>query len=186
MSDERQFEVTDLLEALGAGDPDAADRLLPLVYDELRRLARREMARRDGPQTLEPTALVHEAFMRLAAAQGAGFEHRRHFFDVAAKAMRRLLVDHHRAKGRLKRGGERDRVPLDEALPADPVRGDLVALDAALSRLEALHPEHARVVELRFFGGLDVAETAEVLGVSDRTVKRHWRFARAWLIDAMH
>jgi RNA polymerase sigma factor (TIGR02999 family) len=177
------IEVTGLLAALGAGDGHAADRLLEVVYEELRRLARREMDRGDGPQSLEATALVHEAFMRLAGSSQT-FEHRRHFFDVAAKAMRRLLIDRHRARQRLKRGGDRERVPLEDAAPLHE-REDLLELDAALSELESVHPEHARVVELRYFGGLDVAATADLTGVSERTIKRQWRFARAWLIERM-
>ena len=157
---------------------------MPAVYDELRSLASR-MLGSGGPATLQPTVLVHEAYVRLAEYRGAAFETRKHFFDVASMAMRQLLASYARRKRTLKRGGDRGRAGFDEAesaLFATLVEDDeLVALDEALEELRALEPRHARVVELRHLTGLSIEETAEVLGVSDRTVRRDWQLARAWL-----
>ncbi|MBX9627238.1 MAG: sigma-70 family RNA polymerase sigma factor [Gemmataceae bacterium] len=180
-------DITRLLDAAAAGDRQAAGELLPLVYDELRKLAAARMADEPTDQTLQPTALVHEAYLRLVgSADGVRWDGRGHFFAAAAEAMRRILVDAARKKKRGKHGGDRRRVGLD-AVPVtaptpDPERfNNLVALDAALTRLAAEDPLAARLVEVRHFGGLTVPEAAEVLGVSPRTADRVWAFARAWL-----
>jgi RNA polymerase sigma factor (TIGR02999 family) len=176
-------DVTRLLDAAAAGDRQAAADLLPLVYDELRKLAAARMAAESPGHTLQPTALVHEAYLRLIGpAADHRWEGRGHFFAAAAEAMRRILVDAARRKNREKHGGDRDRIDLDAALPIAPYpRHDLVALDAALTRLAVEDPQAARLVELRHFAGLSVAEAAQVLGVSPRTADRVWSFARAWL-----
>jgi len=174
-------DATHLLDAAAAGDPTAAAELLPLVYDELRKLAAARMAAEAPGQTLQPTALVHEAYLRLVPGSPA-FANRAHFFAAAAEAMRRILVDAARRKGRDKHGGGRHRVDLDDAAPAAPdPRHDVVALDAALTKLAAEDPQAARLVELRHFAGLTISEAAEALGVSPRTADRLWSFARAWL-----
>lgn len=174
-------EVTRLLAALGAGDPHAAERLAPLVYAELRRLAGAAMrGERDG-HTWQPTELVHEAFMRLTGAPHPAWGDRRHFYGVAARVMRQLLVDHARARGRAKRDAG-TRVTLSDAVEAPGAPAlDVVALDDALERLAAVDARSARVVELRYYAGLTLEEAAEVAGVSLATVKRDWHFARAFL-----
>jgi RNA polymerase sigma factor (TIGR02999 family) len=176
-------DVSRLLDAAAAGDRRAAADLLPLVYDELRQLAAARMAAESPDHTLQPTALVHEAYLRLVGpADEHRWEGRGHFFAAAAEAMRRILVDAARRKRREKHGGDRNRVDLDAASPAAPdPRHDLVALDAALTRLAAEDPQAARLVELRHFAGLSVAEAAQALGISPRTADRVWAFARAWL-----
>src|SRR5205085_797294 len=176
-------DVTRLLEAAVAGDRRAAADLLPLVYDELRQLAAARMAAESPDHTLQPTALVHEAYLRLVGpADEHRWDGRGHFFAAAAEAMRRILVDAARRKRREKHGGDRNRVALDIAAPAAPdPRHDLVALDAALTRLAAEDPQAARLVELRHFAGLSVAEAAQALGIAPRTADRVWAFARAWL-----
>jgi RNA polymerase sigma factor (TIGR02999 family) len=177
-------DVTRLLDAAAAGDRQAAADLLPLVYEELRKLAAARMAAEAPGNTLQPTALVHEAYLRLVspAKPQAAFAGRAHFFAAAAEAMRRILVDAARRKKREKHGGDRNRIDLDVAAPAAPdARHDLVALDDALTKLAAEDPEAARLVELRHFAGLSVAEAAEALGVSPRSADRVWAFARAWL-----
>jgi RNA polymerase sigma factor (TIGR02999 family) len=176
-------DVTHLLDAAAAGDRTAAADLLPLVYDELRQLAAARMAAEAPGNTLQPTALVHEAYLRLVGrADQQRWDGRGHFFAAAAEAMRRILVDAARRKQREKHGGDRDRVDLDAAAPAAPdPRHDLVALDAALTRLATEDPQAARLVELRHFAGLSVADAAEVLGIPPRTADRVWAFARAWL-----
>src|SRR5689334_9893378 len=176
-------EVTRLLEAAASGDRRAAADLLPLVYDELRQLAAARMAAEAPGNTLQPTALVHEAYLRLVGHVDANrWDGRGHFFAAAAEAMRRILVDAARRKQREKHGGDRDRVDLDAAAPAAPdPRHDLIALDAALTRLAAEDPQAARLVELRHFAGLTVAEAAQALGLAPRTADRVWAFARAWL-----
>lgn len=176
-------EVTRLLDAVAAGDRRAAAELLPLVYDELRMLAAARMSDEAPGQTLQPTALVHEAYLRLIGpADGFRWDNRGHFFAAAAEAMRRILVDAARRKRRDKHGGGRHRVDLD-AVPATAPnpRDDLVALDAALTRLAAEDSQAARLVELRHFAGLTVPEAAGILGISPRTADRVWAFARAWL-----
>src|SRR5262245_1127374 len=176
-------EVTQLLLAWSQGDRSALDRLIPLVYAELRRLAHRYMGQERPGHTLQTTALVNEAYLRLIDASQVQWQNRAHFFGVSAQLMRRMLVDFARAHRNLKRGGEAQRVSLDEALLApQETDADLVALDEALTALAAIDPRQARAVELRFFGGLSVEETAEVLQVSPETVHRDWRTAKAWLL----
>ena len=161
------------------------DALLPVVYEELRRLAAAYLRRERPGQTLQPTALVHEAYLRLMKDRPDRWQNRAHFCAIAAHSMRQILIERARARGAQKRGGAQPRVTLDEAIVAagggDSPSVDLVALDDALQRLEALDPEQARLVELRFFGGLTIEETAEAMKISPATVKRHWTMARAWL-----
>lgn len=177
-----QDDVTAVLAQLRAGDAQAADKLLPLVYEELRRLAARYMRAESEGHTLQPTALVHEAYLRLVNQADASWQNRAHFFAVAAQAMRNILVDHARGLRAAKRGGGGHKLPLNEAADVAFERGEyVVALDEALSRLAAFDPQQGRVVELRFFGGLTIEETAEVLGISPKTVQRDWLMARAWL-----
>jgi RNA polymerase sigma-70 factor (ECF subfamily) len=175
--------VTALLRAWGEGDAQALENLLPLVDGELRRLARAYMARERREHTLQTTALINEAYVRLVGASGLPWQDRGHFFGIAARLMRRVLVDHARARGYRKRGGDAQRVALEEAVAvAPPPDLDLVALDRSLERLMAIDERKGRVIELRFFGGLSLQETAEVLEVSTDTVKRDWRFAKLWLL----
>jgi RNA polymerase sigma factor (TIGR02999 family) len=180
-------EVTAILQAAGQGDRQAAQQLLPLVYDELRRLAAQKLANERPGHTLEATALVHEAYLRLVAGEGENpsdrpFANRRHFFAAAAQAMQRILVDSARRRRAQKRGGAGQRHDLDEldlALP-EP-REDLLALDGALARLTAVNPQAAELVRLRFFLGYTLLDAAEILGVAPRTAYRLWAYARAWL-----
>jgi RNA polymerase sigma factor (TIGR02999 family) len=175
--------VTELLRAWSDGDEGALERLLPLVEAELRRLARGYMGRERRDHTLQVTALVNEAFLRLTDARRLRWQDRAHFLGISARLMRRVLVDHARARGYRKRGGGEKRVTLTEALIVAPEPAlDLVALDRALETLAAADGRKSRVIELRFFGGLSVEETAEVLHVSADTVKRDWRLARLWLL----
>ena len=177
-------DVTQLLNAIDQGDPHAAGQLAPLVYEELRRLAGALLAGEKPGQTLDPTALVHEAFLRLVGDRQ--FADRRHFFRVAAEAMRRILIDHARQKRRLRHGGGRGRVSLSEAEPAAEVPADeLLALDEALDRFAAVDPVKAELVKLRYFAGLSEEEAAAALGISRATASRYWTYARAWLIDAL-
>ena len=174
-------EVTRLLRELDDGSPQAADALAPLVYDELHQMAVQFMRRERDDHTLQPTALVHDAWMRLVDQQHAGWQNRSHFFGIASHAMRRILVDHARRHRAAKRDGGH-RITLDPSLVANAERSlDLIALDEALERLAALDERQARVVELRFFGGLNVEETARVLGISRATANRDWTFARTFL-----
>jgi RNA polymerase sigma factor (TIGR02999 family) len=177
-------KVTHILSAIEAGDSRAAEQLLPLVYEELRRLAAGKLAQEKPGQTLEATALVHEAYLRLVDTEKAQhWNSRGHFFAAAAEAMRRILVENARRKESLKRGGGRVRQALDEGdLAATEAPDDLLALDEALEQLTASDPQAAEVVKLRYFAGLTVPQTAEVLGVSPRTVNSLWAFARAWLL----
>jgi RNA polymerase sigma factor (TIGR02999 family) len=182
MSDPPDRPAARLLDSIDAGDPRAAAELLPLVYDELRKLARARMARETPGQTLTPTALVHEAYLRLVGESESPWANRAHFFAAAARAMRRILVERARRVGREKHGGGQWRVTLDEDLMgAEPASAELLALNEALTRLESQDPEMARVVELHQFAGLSIAETAAALGASERTVSRRWTAARAWL-----
>jgi RNA polymerase sigma factor (TIGR02999 family) len=175
-------EITQLLLAWSQGDRSALDQLIPLVYEELRRLAKHYMAQERAGHTLQTTALVNEAYLRLIDASQVRWQNRAHFFAVSAQLMRRILVDFARSHHQLKRGGEARRVSLNEALEVSAGQeADLVALDEALSALAALDRRQSQVVELRFFGGLSVEETAEVLKVSATTVRRDWTLARAWL-----
>jgi RNA polymerase sigma factor (TIGR02999 family) len=179
-------DVTRLLDAAAAGDPRAAAELLPLVYDEMRQLAAARMAAEAPGQTLQPTALVHEAYLRLVGGNAASqWNGRGHFFAAAAEAMRRILVDNARRRQAGKRGGGLQRVDLDAAAPAVPpeesAAEDLLALDEALRQFEAEEPLRARLVKLRYFAGLSIPEAAAALGVSVATAKRHWVYARSWL-----
>ena len=180
-------DVAHLLKTVGTGDPDAAAQLLQLVYDDLRRLAARRLAHEAPGQTLQPTALVHEAYLRLVGDKNAtSWDGRGHFFAAAAEAMRRILVENARRKRRLKRGGGRERLPLEEAeLLAPEPREDILALDEALKELAATDRAAADLVQLRYFGGLSIPDAAQVLGVSPRTAKRLWTFARAWLFERL-
>ena len=175
-------EVTQLLLAWRNGDQAAFEQLLPLIYDELRRLARRYLRRERAGHTLQTSALVHEAYLRLAGGEGADFENRAHFFGVAAHAMRRVLVNYARRRNFAKRGGAAQHVELEEAATLAAERAaEVVALDEALQELARLDPRKCRVMELRYFGGLSVEETAVALGISVATVMREWNTARAWL-----
>jgi RNA polymerase sigma factor (TIGR02999 family) len=176
-------EITALLKEFCGGRKQAADELMPLVYQELKRLARLHMGGEKGAHTLQPTALVHEVYLRLIDQSQADWRSRSHFFGVAARCMRHILVDHARAKKALKRGGpEQQMLSIQEVLihPADEARG-VLAIDEALDRLEEVDPRQCRIVELRFFVGLSIDEVAEVLQTSPRTVKREWTMAKAWL-----
>jgi RNA polymerase sigma-70 factor, ECF subfamily len=175
-------EVTLLLSALTRGDDGAATKLIPAVYAELRRLAASYMRRERQDHTLQATALVHEAFLKLVEQRSVNWQSRAHFFGVAAQLMRRILIDHARGHLRQKRGGEHRKVSLDEAfIFSEQQSAELLAVDESLSRLAKLDERQGRIVELRFFGGLSVEEAAEVLGVSPKTVKRDWSMAKAWL-----
>ena len=175
-------EVTQILLSWRPDDSEATARLMPLVYEELRRLARDYLRRERGDHTLQPTALVHEAYLRLVDDSRVNWQNRAHFFGIAAKLMRRILVDHARARNAEKRGGLVPKVPLDEARDLPPAAtNDLVALDGALQDLARTYPRKSEVVELKFFGGLEAEEIAEVLQVSPKTVLRDWQFAKLWL-----
>lgn len=183
MTKESPHDVTDLLLAWRQGDQASLEKLTPLVYQELHRQAQRYMEGEREGHTLQVTALVHEAYLRLIDAPQMNWQNRAHFFAVSAQLMRHILVDFARARHNLKRGGSLKRVSLDEALfIAEEQRTDLVALDEALSNLASMEERKARVVELRFFGGLSIEETAEVLKVSSDTVMRDWRLAKLWLL----
>lgn len=175
-------EVTQLLVAWSNGDSSARDALMPLVHDELRRLAHRYMGRERGNHTLQTSALVNEAYLRLIDQKDVHWQNRAHFFGIAAQIMRRILVDYARKRGFAKRGGNMQAVSFDEALIVSPERAaEVVALDDALNGLAELDQRKSQIIELRFFGGLSIEETAEVLGVSAGTVMRDWTFAKAWL-----
>ena len=176
-------EVTRILFAIEQGDPHAASQLLPLVYDELRKLAAQKLAHERPGQTLQPTALVHEAYLRLfAEKETQHWDSRGHFFAAAAEAMRRILVEGARRKNRLKHGGDRQRVELDDHdVPVRPPPEEILALDEALTRLTAEDAAAAQVVQLHFFAGLSIEEAAEALDISRATAYRHWTYARAWL-----
>lgn len=174
--------VTELLSAVRAGEEEAFEELLPIVYDQLHSLAGRQLRRERADHTLQPTALVHEAYLRLVGERDRIWENERHFLWIAATAMRRVLVHHAEKRRAAKRGGNNDRLPLDEAMLMYEERAqDLIALDESLDRLAAVDERKARIVELRFFGGLSLEDTARLLDVSSRTVEREWRVARAWL-----
>ncbi|MCC6161755.1 MAG: sigma-70 family RNA polymerase sigma factor [Acidobacteria bacterium] len=176
-------DIAPLLAGTAAGEEEAAARLFAIVYDELRRLAASALRRERADHTLQPTALVHEAFLRLVDVPEEQWHDRGHFVALAARAMRRVLVDHARGRNTLKRGKADLRVPFEgvDVAAGEPTGVDLVALDTVLERLAALDPRQARIVELRFFGGLTVDETAALIGTSTRTIKRDWQMARAWL-----
>jgi RNA polymerase sigma factor (TIGR02999 family) len=180
---DRLDSPTDLLLAWSRGEAGAFDRLVPLVHGELRQLARRYMRRERADHTLQTTALVNEAYLRMIGAGQVDWQGRAHFFAIAARVMRRILVDAARRRRAPQRGGAVSHMPLDEALiPATARQPDLVALDDALQKLESTYPRKSRVVELRYFGGMKLEEAAVVLGVSRDTVKRDWRFAKMWLL----
>ena len=178
-----QEDITEILTAWREGSREALHLLLPVVYDELRRQAHRYLRRERQNHTLQTTALIHEAYLRLTEQRNVRFESRTHFFAVAANLMRQILVDYARERHRLKRGGKADNLPLDEAflVIADESDIDLLALDEALTRLSEMDFQQARIVELKFFSGLSIEETADALGISPATVKRDWNVAKAWL-----
>ena len=181
-----QSEVTQLLSELGRGGPAALNRLIPILYDELRHIARRHLRGERPDHTLDTTALVHEAYVKLVGLDRMTWQNRAHFLAVAAQAMRRVLVDYAVTRRAQKRGGERQRVPLEDvAAGTDQPLETLLALDRALRGLEGLDGRLSRVVECRYFGGMSVEETAEVLQVSEATIKRDWSIARAWLNRAL-
>jgi RNA polymerase sigma factor (TIGR02999 family) len=177
-------DVTRILTAIEQGDPRAAEQLLPLVYDALRRLAAQKLAQEKTGQTLQATALVHEAYLRLVDVEKTQhFNSKGHFFAAAAEAMRRILVEQARRKGRLKRGRDIQRVELDEVeIAVDEPFEDLLALDEALSKLAQTHPQQVELVKLRYFAGFTVPEAAQALGISTTTADRYWTYARAWLL----
>ncbi|MCH7592748.1 MAG: RNA polymerase subunit sigma [Planctomycetes bacterium] len=182
MSEPESSDITRILEDIGAGRQDAADNLLPLVYEQLRAIAQQRMADERPEHTLQATALVHEAYLRLVGDRQLPWQNRAHFFAAAAEAMQRILLDHAKARGREKRGGGRKRVPLSVADVADSWNfQETLSLDEALRRLMDRDPNIGRVVQLRFFTGLSINDTAEALGVSAATVKRRWEFGRTWL-----
>jgi RNA polymerase sigma factor (TIGR02999 family) len=175
-------DVTRILNAIEQGDPRATEELLPLVYEELRLLASQKMSQEPPGQTIQATALVHEAYLRLVEAKGQSWNSRGHFFRAAAEAMRRILVENARRKQRLKRGGKSERLTLDEAsITTDKQDIDLLALDEALAKLEEDDPEKANLVKLRYFVGLTTSQSAEILNISLPTANRHWSYARSWL-----
>jgi len=180
-------DVTQILSQIEEGDPAAAERLLPLVYDALRKLASVKLANEKPGQTIQATALVHEAYLRLVGSKPSRqWDSRGHFFVAAAEAMRRILIENARRKGSLKRGGDQDRIKLDdlpERLGGDQV--NLLALDEALRQLEVEHPDKAQLVKLRYFAGCTLEETAQILGVSRATAQRNWAYARAWLFGQL-
>ena len=179
-------DVTRILSAIEQGDPKAADELLPLVYQELRRLAAQKMAQQPPGQTLQATALVHEAYLRLVASENQNWDHRGHFFAAAAEAMRHILVDNARRKQRAKHGGDQQRVDVDAVEIAAEVDDEkLLLVHEALEKLAKEDSVKAEVVKLHFFVGLTHAEAAQVLNISEKTVRRHWKFARVWLYQAI-
>lgn len=178
-------DITRILTAVEAGDPKAAAELLPLVYDELRKLAAARLAHERGGQTLQPTALVHEAYLRLVANAGVEWNGRGHFFAAAATAIRRILIENALRKQAVKHGGSRRRVPLEEFHRVTESPQDLLDLDDALTRLAAEEPAKAQLVQLRFFAGLTTPQAAEALGVSVATAERWWVYARAWLLSEL-
>lgn len=179
-------DVTLILNAIEQGDPKATDKLLPLVYEELRWLAAQKLSHESPGQTLQATALVHEAYIRLIGKEAHTWKSRQHFFKAAAEAMRRILVDNARFKKRLKHGGEHKRIGFDEATSIrikEDSADDLIVLDEALKKLSQEDEMKAEVIKLRYFAGLNVDQTASILGISPRTVKRYWAYARAWLLS---
>jgi RNA polymerase sigma factor (TIGR02999 family) len=179
-------EITQMLQAIGRGDHRASEELLPLVYDELRRHAAARMAHEAAGQTLQPTALVHEAWLRLVGNSDRNWQNRAHFFGAAAEAMRRILIENARRKSRLKRGGDQVRLDIEHLeLAATTPEDKVLLIDEALEQLRARDPEKARVVVLKFFGGYTNQEVAESLGVTERTVERHWAYAKVWLFQTI-
>lgn len=187
MSGSAHHHVTQLLGAISDGDSRAASDLLPLIYDELRKLAQSYMSKETPGRTLQPTALVHEAYMRLIGQEDVRWNSRGHFFGAAAQAMRRILIDQARARGRVKRGGGAGRVELDDRIATDdPPSTDLIALDEVLDELEKYDRRKWQVVMLQYFAGLNFEETAAALGISASTVRNDWTFAKAWLLRRMN
>jgi RNA polymerase sigma factor (TIGR02999 family) len=178
-------DVTRILDAIGQGDAQAADQLLPMIYQELRRLAALKMASETPGQTLQPTALVHEAWLKLVGQEDRKWQDKNHFFAAAAEAMRRILVDNARRKRTQRHGGEHQRVGLEEVNLAVENDEQLLAVNDALERLAAKDNEKAELVKLRYFVGMTIEEAAQVLGISEGTAKRHWAYARAWLANEM-
>jgi RNA polymerase sigma-70 factor (ECF subfamily) len=174
-------EVTQILDQLSGGDPDAMDGLMPLLYHELHKLARHHLGGERPDHTLQPTALVHEAYLRLAGQERVHWQNRAHFFGIASQLMRRILVDYARSRHAEKRGGLSRRISLDDIVASDERAIELIALDDALSSLAVIDPQQSRIVELRFFGGLTIEQTAQSVGVSPATVKRDLNVAKAWL-----
>ena len=186
MAGETPESVTRIIEAAGRGDRQAARDLLPLVYTELRKLALVRMAKASPGNTLQPTALVHEAYLQLVGKEDPGWKNRGHFFGAAARAMRQILVDQARRKGSLKRGGNRKRIPLDDVdLPIEPPCEDMLSLDHVLKELEQADPRKGEIVMLKYFAGLTNEETAAALGISTATVEREWRFIRTFLFSRL-
>jgi len=184
--DSSSEDVTLLLSELQKGDQEAASKLMPLVYNELRRLASGYMRRERAEHTLQATALVHEAYLKLVKQRSVNWQGKSHFFGIAAQLMRRILIDHARGHLREKRGGTQEAIPLNEELVFSPGQSaELIRLDEALERLAKLDARQSKIVELRFFGGLSVEETAEFLSISPKTVKRDWSMAKAWLLGEM-
>jgi RNA polymerase sigma factor (TIGR02999 family) len=182
-----KVEVTQLLKAWGSGDDNALERLTPVVENELHRIAHRCMAGESPGHTLQTTALVNEVYLRLVNVHAVSWQDRAHFFAISARMMRRILTDFARSRHYQKRGGGAVQVSFDEALVVAPEKNaDIMALDQALTRFAALYPRQSQVVELRFFGGLEVEEAAEALKISPETIKRDWRFAKSWLLRAMN
>ena len=181
-------DVTRILSDIEYGDPSAAEKLLPLVYDELRKLAAVRLAKENLGQTLQPTALVHEAYLRLLDGEPARhWDSRGHFFAAAAESIRRILIERARRKGRVRHGGGMKRLDLDQAASvAEETGQELLALDEALTRFATLEPSKAELVKLRYFAGLSIDEAAEVLGISRSSAKRYWIYARAWLLAEIH
>ncbi len=183
MSERTPSEITQMLIELTGGNKDVVNQILPHIYDELRRLAGSYLRRERSDHTLQPTALVHEAYMKLIDQKKVRWQNRAHFFGIAAQVMRRILMDHARKHSAGKRGGEAEKLPLEEEIliVSTDRSADLIALDDALQGLAELDPQKAKLVELRYFGGLSIEETAEVMGVSVPTINRQWRLAKAWL-----
>jgi RNA polymerase sigma-70 factor, ECF subfamily len=183
MSQTSSQDLTQMLIQLSEGKSQVVDDILPLIYDELRSLASNYLRRERSDHTLQPTALVHEAYIKLIDQTQVKWQNRAHFFGIAANIMRRILVDHARKHHADKRGGDAEKLPLEEEIliVSEGKSAELLALDEALENLAKIDPQKSKIVELRYFGGLSVEETAEVLGVSEITVKRHWRMAKAWL-----
>jgi RNA polymerase sigma factor (TIGR02999 family) len=179
-------DVTRILNAIERGDPQAAEELLPLVYEELRVLAAQKLSHESPGQTLQATALVHEAYLRLVGSEGQNWDNKGHFFKAAAEAMRRILVENARRKKGLKYGGSHQRINLDSlAISGKETSDELIALDEVLAKLAVEDPVKADLVKIRFFAGLSIDQAAELLGISRATAIRHWSFARAWLFDQM-
>ncbi len=183
MSEKAPSEITQMLIELTGGNRDVVNQILPHIYDELRRLAGSYLRRERADHTLQPTALVHEAYMKLIDQKQVHWQNRAHFFGIAAQVMRRILMDHARKHTAEKRGGDADKLPLEEEIlvVSHERSGDLIALDDALQALAQFDEQKAKIVELRYFGGLSIEETAEVMGVSVPTINRQWRMAKAWL-----